>query len=178
MAKSWVGHNNKVFQKAIVEHSAKLERTLISVLDDLANEIVDYIEAFAEIESMPYYTANLADSTGVGVYLDGTLMVYMPTQKATEPQDYGGVGNIWGTDYLYDALVEGQSNFNKGIWAVLFSSVPYAVKVDDFGTTHRDGSTSTPAGYFSEKLTSEMLKNFKTAFARKFPNIAKQLTTI
>ena len=38
--------------------------------------------------------------TGVGVYLDGILMVYMPTQKATEPQDYGGVGNIWGTDYL------------------------------------------------------------------------------
>ncbi|MBO7220849.1 MAG: hypothetical protein J6V21_06670 [Alistipes sp.] len=176
MAKSWVGHNNKVFQKAIAEHRAKLEKSLISVFDWLANEIVDYIEAFSEIESMPYYTANLADSTGVGLYLDGTLVVYMPTQKATEPQDYRGVGGIWGTEYLYDALVAGQTNFNKGVWAVLFSSVPYAIKVDDFGTTHRDGSTSTPAGYFSDRLTAEMLKNFKTAFAREFPNIAKQIT--
>lgn len=178
MAKSWVGHNNKVFRKAIAEHRAKLEKKLISVLDDLANEIVDYIEAFSEIESMPYYTANLADSTGVGVYLDGTLMVYMPTQKATEPQEYNGNENVWGTEYLYDALVAGQADFNRGTWVVLFSSVPYAVKVDDFGTTHRDGSTSTPAGYFSDRLTSEMLENFKTAFAREFPNIAKQLTSI
>ena len=178
MAKLWVGHNNKVFQKAIAEHKAMLEKNLISVFDGLANEIVDYIEAFSEIESMPYYTANLADSTGVGVYLDGTLAVYMPTQKATEPQEYGGNENIWGTEYLYDALVAGQTNFNKGVWVVLFSSVPYAVQVDTYGTEHRDGSTSTPAGYFSEKLTSEMLKNFKTAFAREFPNIAKQITTI
>ena len=178
MAKSWVGHNNKVFKKAIAEHRAKLEKSLISVFDWLANEIVDYIEAFGEIGGMPYYTANLADSTGVGLYLDGTLVVYMPTQKATEPQDYRGVGGIWGTEYLYDALVAGQTNFNKGVWAVLFSSVPYAIKVDDFGTTHRDGSISTPAGYFSDRLTSEMLKNFKTAFAREFPNMAKQLMTI
>lgn len=176
MAKSWARHNNKVFQKAIAEHRAKLEKKLISVFDWLANEIVDYVEAFAEIGEMPYYTANLADSTGVGVYLDGTLAVYMPTQKATEPQGYGGNENIWGTEYLYDALVAGQTDFDKGVWVVLFSSVPYAVQVDTYGTEHRDGSTSTPAGYFSEKLTSEMLENFKTAFAREFPNIAKQMT--
>ena len=178
MAKSWVAHNNKVFRKAIAEHRAKLEKKLISVFDGLANEIVDYIEAFSEIDSMPYYTANLADSTGVGVYLDGTLMAYMPTQKATAPQEYNGNENVWGTEYLYDALWAGQANFNRGTWVVLFSSVPYAVQVDTYGTEHGDGSTSTPAGYFSEKLTSEMLKNFKTAFAREFPNIARQLTTI
>lgn len=178
MAKSWVGHNNKVFQKAITEHRAKLGKSLMSVFDRLAIEIVEYVEAFEDIEGMPYYTANLADSTGIGVYLDGSLAVYMPTQKATEPQEYMGNEGIWGTEYLYDALVAGQTDFNKGIWVVLFSSVPYAVKVDNFGTTHSDGSTSTPAGYFSEKLTTEMLKNFKTAFAREFPNIAKQLTTI
>lgn len=178
MAKSWVGHNNKVFKKAITEHRAKLEMKLISVFDDLAKEIADYIEAFEEIEGMPYYTANLADSTGVGVYFDGSLAVYTPTQKATEPQEYMGNESIWGTEYLYDALVAGQTDFNKGIWVVLFSSVPYAIKVDDFGTTHRDGSTSTPAGYFSDRLTNEMLSNFKTAFAREFPNIARQITTI
>ena len=100
MAKSWVGHNNKVFQKAIAEHRVKLEVKLQKMFDALANDIVDYIEAFGEMGGMPYYTANLADGTGVGVYLNGQLMAYVPTQNATEPQDYGPISDIWGREYL------------------------------------------------------------------------------
>lgn len=170
MAKSWVGHNNKVFQKAIVEHRAKLEIKLQKMFDALAHDIVDFIEGFGSMDGMPYFTANLADGTGVGVYLDGRLMAYMPTQNATEPQDYNGVENIWGHDYLYDALFAAETDYPKGIWCVLFSTVPYAWEID------RDGTNHTDAGFFSETLKDELLSNFKTAFAREFPNIAKQMS--
>lgn len=182
MAKSWVGHNNKVFQKLVAEHRKKLEIKLQKMFDALANDIVDFIEGFGEMEGMPYFTANLADGTGVGVYLNGQLMAYVPTQNATEPQEYNGNENIWGHEYLFDALFAAETVYSKGVWVVLFSTVPYAVRVDVEGTVRQrgknKGETKTPAGYFSDRLTSEMLKNFKTAFAREFPNIAKQLTTI
>lgn len=178
MAKSWVGHNNKVFQKAIAEHRVKLEEKLQKMFDALANDIVDYIEAFGEMGGMPYYTANLADGTGVGVYLNGQLMAYVPTQNATEPQDYGPISDIWGREYLVDALFAAETDYPKGIWCVLFSTVPYAWEIDKFGTENEHCVELTPAGFFSETLKDELLKNFKTAFAREFPNIAKQLTTI
>lgn len=172
MAKSWVGHNNKVFQKAIAEHRAKLELKLQKMFNALANDIVDFIEGFGEMDGMPYFTANLADGTGVGVYLNGHLMAYMPTQNATEPQDYGSISDIWGREYLFDALFAAETDYPKGIWCVLFSTVPYAIEIDREGTDH------TAEGFFSETLKDELLSNFKTAFAREFPNIAKQLTTI
>lgn len=172
MAKSWVGHNNKVFQKAIGEHRKKLEIKLQEMFDALANDIVDFIEGFGEMEGMPYFTANLADGTGVGVYLNGQLMAYVPTQNATEPQEYEGIENIWGREYLVDALMAAETDYPKGIWCVLFSTVPYAIEIDREGTDHTD------EGFFSETLKDELLDQFKTAFAREFPNIARQLTTI
>lgn len=176
--KTWVAHNNKVFKKAIDEHKKLLELRIKAILVALANDVVDYIEEFGSIEGMPYYTANLADGTGVGVYMNGQLMAYKPKPNATEPQDYRGIENIWGAEYLHDALFAAETTFSKGIWVVLFSTVPYAVLVDSFGTTTEEGDISTPAGYFSEKLKEEMLATFKTKFAQEFPNIAKQITTI
>ena len=176
--KSWLQHNNKIFNDKIEKHKQKLQSKVQQMFGALAREIVEYIEAFGEIEGMPYFTANLADGTGVGVYLNGQLMAYMPAPNATEPQEFRGIENIWGTEYLFDALDAGSTTYNKGVWVVLFSTVPYAVLVDDFGTTRNDGSISTPAGYFSEKLKTEMLNTFKIAFAREFPNVAKQMTSI
>lgn len=182
MAKSWVGHNNKVFQKLVGEHRTKLEIKLQKMCRELADEVRLFVEAFGEMDNMPYDTANLADGTGVGVYLNGQLMAYMPTQKATEPQEYNGNENIWGHEYLFDALFAAETDYPKGVWVVLFSTVPYAVRVDAEGTVKQrgknKGETKTPAGYFSDRLTSEMLKNFKTAFAREFPNIARQIKSV
>ena len=172
MAKSWVGHNNKVFQKLVAEHRKKLEIKLQKMFDALANDIVDFIEGFGEMEGMPYYTANLADGTGVGVYLNGQLMAYVPTQNATEPQDYEGIENIWGREYLVDALMAAETDYPKGIWCVLFSTVPYAIEIDREGTDHTD------EGFFSETLKDELLDQFKTAFAREFPNIARQIKSV
>lgn len=172
MAKSWVGHNNKVFQKAIAEHRTKLEVKLQKMCRELADEVRLFIEAFGEMDHMPYYTANLADGTGVGVYLNGQLMAYVPTQNATEPQEYEGIENIWGIEYLVDALMAAETDYPKGIWCVLFSTVPYAIEIDREGTDHTD------EGFFSETLKDELLDQFKTAFAREFPNIARQIKSV
>jgi hypothetical protein len=71
---------------------------------------------------------------------------------------------------LQDALQEGYRNFSKGIWLVVFSAVPYAFEVDAYGTI------KNASGYFSEGIVGELLDQFKTAFAREFPNIAKQMS--
>lgn len=172
MAKSWTSHNNKVFKKAILEHREKLEHKFQKMFDVLAHEIVDYIEDFGEMEGMPYFTANLADGTGVGVYMNGRLMAYMPVQNATEPQEYEGIEGIWGREYLFDTLYAAETEYSKGIWCVLFSTVPYAIEID------KEGTERTNEGFFSETLKDELLTNFKTAFAKEFPNIARQMASV
>lgn len=167
--KAWVAHNNDVFKKGVEQYKQLLESKMRKVFNALAVDVVDYIETFSEIEGMPFFTGNLADGTGVGVYMNGQLMAYMPARKASEPQDYKGITNIWGTEYLFDALNAAESQYSKGIWVVLFSTVPYAVEVNEEGTSHTD------IGFFSETMKTEMLEKFKTAFAQEFPNIATQL---
>lgn len=178
MAKSWVGHNNKVFQKAITEHRAKLEKKLQKMCQELADEVRLFIENFDSIPDMPFWSANLADGTGLGVYVNGTLRAFAPTQQATSPQsdNFTNTYDIWGFQYLQDALSESTTTYSQGIWVVLFSTVPYAIRVDEEGTYRVGGAT--PPDFFSNRLKEEILDRFKTAFAREFPNIAKQLTSI
>ena len=178
MAKSWVGHNNKVFQKAIAEHRKSLEQQLHSFLRKLAEEVKLLIEAYAEDYYLPYYSGNLVDGTGVGVYFNGALSAYVPPKSAIFPQTMGTIKNIWGAEYLQDALNDATNEYSKGIWVVLFSTVPYAFRVNEEGTTTYDGMESFPDGFFSEGLVEEMLARFEVGFAREFPNIARQLTTI
>ena len=165
MAKSWVGYNNKVFQKAIAEHKAMLEKKLNEIMREVASKMADWLVN----GQTPYYTGNMQDATGLGVYINGTLSAYAPMQTAFESQEYKGQ-EVWGYEGLQDALQEGYRNFSKGIWLVVFSAVPYAFEVDAYGTI------KNPSGYFSEGIVSELLDQFKTAFAREFPNIAKQMS--
>lgn len=180
----WVQRNNEVFKSYMTEHKFLLEQRLSIVCQTLAEDVKIFIEAFDEMDNMPVDTGNLADGTGVGVYINGALRGYVPAQIATEPQNDKGRGltNIWGTEYLQAALSESTSKFAKGIWVVLFSTVPYAVRVDSKGTVKKrgknKGATKTPAGFFSTTLRAEMLKSFKTAFAREFPNVASKMKSI
>ena len=171
MAKSnWVKHNQDVFKKALAEHRNALEKRMANVFHELAEAVKAYIEDW-EASPVPVDTGNLLDSTGVGVYLNGMLKEYTPIPTADVPQSYMGE-EVWGKDYLQDALTyASMEEFSSGIWVVLFSSVPYAFKVNEWGTETEDGKTLTPAGYFDEHLVPDMLNQFKLAFAREFPNI-------
>lgn len=162
MAKNgWGKHNQDVFKKALAEHRNALEKRLTNMLHDLAEGVIGIINAS---DFRPMYTANLADSTGLGVYFNGMLKEYVPLPRADKPQEYNGAP-VWGQDSLEQALFEASQTYTSGIWVVLFSAVPYAFKVD------KEGTTRTVEGYFSQELVPDMLNQFKLAFAREFPNI-------
>lgn len=165
--KSWVAHNNSVFKKAIEGHKISISKQLNSIMREVASEMASWLQS----GQTPYYTGNMQDATGLGVYIDGALSAYAPMQTAWESQTYKG-RDVWGYAELQNALQEGYTNFNKGIWLVVFSAVPYAFEVDAYGTI------KSSSGYFSDGIVNELLDQFKTAFAQKFPNVAKQFTTI
>lgn len=162
MAKNgWAKHNQDVFKKALEEHRNALEKRMANVFHELAEGVIGIINAS---DFKPMYTANLADSTGLGVYFNGMLKEYVPLPRANEPQEYNGA-LVWGQDSLEQALFEASQTYTSGIWVVLFSAVPYAFKVD------KEGTTRTVEGYFSQELVPDMLNQFKLTFAREFPNI-------
>ena len=161
---TWRQHNNKVFKNLMDKHKATLEKDLSDVMQKAAREMRDWLM----YGQTPFYTGNMFDSTGLGVYVNGTLTAYAPPPTAFEPQDYEGE-IVWGEAELNEALQQGYRTFSKGIWVVAFSAVPYAFEVDAYGTSISD------AGYFSEDIVDELIAQFKISFAREFPNIAKQI---
>lgn len=178
MAKSWVGHNNKVFQKAMDAYRADIEKKVLGVMESVARNIFEDVSNTFYNQGddyMPFYTGNLRDSTGLGIYYNGALSTLIPPRVADNPQNYFQVGHwefdIWGFQFIREAL-DATSDFNKGIWVVLYSTAPYAKYTDDNGTIRY-----WDAGWFSENIVQgHLLPKFKTAFAREFPNIAKQMS--
>jgi hypothetical protein len=154
-----------VFQRTFEHHKADIKERLNNVMRTVAYEMVSWLQG----GQTPRYTGNMQDATGLGVYIDGTLSAYAPMQTAWNAQTYKG-REVWGYAELQDSLQEGYTNFDKGVWLVLFSAVPYAFEVDAYGTIRN------AQGYFSDGITSELLQKFKTAFAQEFPIIAKQLS--
>ena len=87
-------------------------------------------------EPMYWHIGNLKDATGIGVYSNGVLEKYVPSQIATVPQSSGfhhrNEYDSWGHQYLSDALeAASKEGYGKGIWIVLFSAVPYAFYIED-----------------------------------------------
>lgn len=159
--KGWNKHNQELFKILLGQHLQGIEIRLNTVLQDVAESIRVYIE---DLHNLPIFTGNLADSTGVGIYNNGTLSAFAPIQRANMPQMYRNEF-VWGNSLLDKALADGSYKYSKGLWIVLYSTVPYAVKVDTKGTK------KTEAGYFSTRLKQDMLSQFKITFAKQFPNI-------
>lgn len=150
MAKSrdwYKKRNDKFLDKQIEEVLTQRVFNLFQFLYTLAQDVMEYIDSQKLI---PIYTGNLKDATGIGVYSEGVLKQYVPSRIATRPQSSGfnhqNIYNIWGYQYLSDALEAGsKAEYSRGVWFVVFSAVPYAFYIED-----RDG-------YFSE--ISDMVYN-------------------
>ena len=126
--KKWMPRNLKVIKKEATLYLGRVKKVeLVAMLKTVAESIVSYIDAQAEI---PESSGNLRDATGVGVYVDGVLSSYVPTKRASKLQKsgfhYRNEYGIDGSDYLKQAIADATTNFNSGIWIVLFSAVPYA----------------------------------------------------
>ena len=129
----WMKSNQKLIERRIDEVSNNSLARLLNVLYTVAQDVMEYIDSRKVI---PIYTGNLKDATGIGVYRNGVLKRYVPSQIATRPQSSGfhhrNVYDIWGHQYLSDALeAASKEDYSKGIWIVLFSAVPYAFYIED-----------------------------------------------
>ena len=129
----WMKSNQKLIERRIDEVGNNSLAGLLNVLYTVAQDVMDYIDSQKVI---PIYTGNLKDATGIGVYRNGVLKRYVPSQIATRPQSSGfhhkNEYDIWGHQYLSDALeAASKEEYGKGIWIVLFSAVPYAFYIED-----------------------------------------------
>lgn len=135
----YTAHNSKVFKVGLndyAEHVIKAE--LVAMLKSVAQTLVGVIDGSFVMPKgttqFPVDTANLHDATGVGVYADGAIQHFIPTAMATKAQSDGGVKGIFGSPLLQAAISNGATQFSKGIWIVLFSTVPYAYKINTQGS--------------------------------------------
>lgn len=137
-------HNMAVVKVALQDYTERVVKARIrKMCNDIADEFMLYIDnAYSPLvqkggnDEYPVWTMNMRDSTGIGVYNDGTLTSYIPFQGAIKPQRSGFRGNvrdIWGTSYLQRALTD-SSKYNNGIWIVLFCAVPYAIDINNYGS--------------------------------------------
>ena len=129
----WMKSTQKLIERRIDEVGNNSLAGLLNVLYTVAQDVMDYIDSQKVI---PIYTGNLKDATGIGVYRNGVLKRYVPSQIATRPQSSGfhhkNEYDIWGHQYLSDALeAASKEEYGKGIWIVLFSAVPYAFYIED-----------------------------------------------
>lgn len=145
-------NNTKIFNRAIDEFIAKKKEQIVQVLMQVALETVLYIEGANVI---PVQTGNLADSTGLGIYVDGFLHRYVPIQKARVPRNniYGANAEnrpYWGFEELETALTLAVTQFSQGIWLCLFSTMPYAMVIDD------------KYNFFEDNIVRDMVDNLWT----------------
>lgn len=155
-------HNIKVMKVALRDHAERVVKTrLLTMLRTVAAEMVKAIdEGFVMPDGsvqFPVWTANLHDATGVGVYADGTINYFVPTARAVKGQKSGydrGLNGLPGSSLLHAAITEaGGGQFRSGIWIVIFSTVPYAYRINTDGSRRGRG-----AGFF-EVLKSRLIND-------------------
>lgn len=152
--RSWIAHNKEVLKNGITLHIKKeVEPELVGYLTNVAQQIVSAIDGGAY--SIPIYTGNLKDATGVGIYVNGAMKAFMPTKTAVTKQAMKGRPYIFGSEFLAESLREASSTFASGIWFVIFSAVPYASKINTEGSPKGRGK-----GYW-ETIVNDVIANLR-----------------
>lgn len=154
----YTAHNSKVFKVGLNDYAERvIKAKIVAMLKSVAQTLVDIIDGSFVMpdgnEQFPVFTANLHDATGVGVYSDGAVQYFIPTKRATDAQHDSSYNFFYGSDLLRQAISNGATQFAKGIWIVLFSTVPYAYEINEYGSSKGRG-----AGFF-ESLKNTLLKD-------------------
>lgn len=134
--RGYTAYNKSVLMKGLTIYAKNAIKPEVQhALIQVANKVVADIDSGGRI---PEYTSNLHDSTGVAVYADGAVVSFIPTKKATKKakSGLGGVNHygIDGREFLVNTINEAASTFAKGIWFVVFSTVPYAYHIETVGS--------------------------------------------
>lgn len=158
LSKDFMAHNKTVITvgcKQFIEEIAKPK--LIRMLTQIAEAMRDFIDGTFEPfyeggnEGYPVWTGQMHDATGVAIYNNGAIIKFLPTKKAVIPQSDFGVNNIIGSEWLERAISEASQQCSNGLWIVLFSSVPYAGKINSWGSKKGRGA------YYFDRLTDKEL---------------------
>lgn len=134
----YTAHNAMVMKAEMKRYLAEeAKKRLVLALAAVAQRMAGIIDGSFPMpdgsQQFPVHSANLHDSTGVGVYCDGRLTSYMPTRLASGKQSYEN-RKFWGSGELRRALSLGVTTYSRGVWIVLYSAVPYAYKVNYEGS--------------------------------------------
>lgn len=137
-------HNSKAFKSGLNDYAERVIKVRFeAMLRSVAQKLVAYIDGGFVMPGgnmqFPVDTGNLHDATGVGVYIDGRLSSYLPTAIAVEQQTNRGEIGIDGSIALRNAVQAAATQFSKGIWIVLFSTVSYAYKINTQGSSRGRG---------------------------------------
>lgn len=148
-----------LMMRNFAEHEAK--REVLTRLRRIATAMVAFIDShFADDSNeFPQYTANLHDATGVAIYDSGRLEQYLPTQRASTPQESPIGEEEWGSRELSNVVHQGVSTFSSGLWLVLYSASSYAERVEDLGSPKDRGR-----GFFTwlwEQISIDIKREFE-----------------
>lgn len=143
-----MSNNIQMFNGGIYAFVKRWKARAFEVLSKVADDVIIFIEGGGTI---PVYTGNLQDSTGIGIYIDGVLSKFKPISIATGAQRSDEGKTVIGSTELDRALELGATRFNTGVWIVLFSSVPYAFKVEE------------RTDFFSQSVAQDLLTQFLKA---------------
>lgn len=137
-------HNSQVFNVGLKYFTeAQAKPRIVAILTQVAQMLVGVIDGSFVMPKgsiqFPVDTANLHDATGIGVYSDGRVQHFIPTKQAVKTQSDGGTKGVDGNALLQSAIAAGATQFAKGIWIVLFSTVPYAYKINTQGSKRGRG---------------------------------------
>lgn len=145
-------HADTVIKKQIVNGLIAVARQMVQAIDN------GFVMPTGSTQ-FPVDTANLHDATGVGVYSDGMCMHYAPTKRATKAQHGPGSKLIIGADLLNAALGAETAHCSKGIWLVLFSTVPYAYYINASGSKIGRGANFFES--LKQTLMNDVIANLK-----------------
>lgn len=152
----WSAHNQAVVNKSVKDFIAQQKRLLVAKLRKVAKEMLDNVDiGFVRppfkpggSDQFPVWTGQMADSIGLGLYIDGVTEYLMAPKNSIEFQTSGNYqGKIYGHELLQQMITITAAKYPQGIWMVLFTAVPYAQSVDSFGSPADRG-----VGFFT-KLT-------------------------
>lgn len=169
MAREYVNINTKTFREGLRRFMNLLSVDLLLVSEKSADDFLRYVKGIHDTDLMPVYSGNMFDSTGVGIYQDSSLRMIAPPRSARNAQHYGSIQNIWGYQWLQEAIESGVRDFPKGTWIVIYSAVPYAPKVNEIGSPWKRGID------FFENLKLEIYETVKLNLNVQFPKAKETL---
>ena len=114
--------------------SGQIQKNILRLCQEAVAELYEaHANGFRGLrgtDQFPIYSGELAASTGAAIYCNGVFDSFVPnTGRINPPFDEQGA-EVDGTALLQSAIAAGATQYTKGIWIVLYSTVPYAVRIN------------------------------------------------